>query len=1334
MLRLSTIGPPLAVAAASAALLVWFDKGWIPARQRYFNERNLRTLRTISTQIKTKVDSFPPALDHAIDSAFSSGGAAALKQYVKLFSQEQLEVVSVDPERPTITPDDPPNVRTQREDGKNYVYLAYKHEAEHRRGLPPVTLIARADIENVVAGLFGRSDFDAMLLVDSQGEALAQQSSSGLELTSIDALLERQPGAPQEKNHGDAFARLRGTTNLTRVTIGAAEYVLYAQPAQLSMRPDGDDKTARPPEEWTVCGLVRLERFRAASATIPTTYWLWCGAVLALICFAIPLLKLRVLSPRERFGRVDSASASVATFALMALAAVTILDLHVFGSAMPSAFDDQLRAVAESMSAHLHQEIQAIDAQMTAFRGEDAPGRTLWQQLDYQDEEYKTLEQIRRSLKADDKPPEVTLDAKAQHQWKCEPRWSCRSGVLAQLTDMPYPFFKIAGWSDDSGRQRVKWSTAPVVTPFINVNEAKFPYAEALRTARRAGGRPGIPSDGVSVLLSPSTGEKLTVFWKALPPLNDDDPTQPDLLGETLATLPISLTNPVLPKNLQFAVVDPTGRVLFHADAARSLTENFFQEAEDNPRLKSLVATRASGAASGQYLGRAHRFHVVPLDVSPFGDPRWSLVVFQEAAVGETANLQTIILTISMFAVYAGVLAAAWALFGIFRPAVLDRWFWPTSRKVSAFRRAAAVNVAAALGCSVALVAVGPAALVAVAALLIAGAFATTFALVRREAAAARPPSPSWMTDFLLARASLLFLLAAVPVMVCFHIAQTFHAELVVTRAQSQLAAQLDIRERRIAAQTKRMKLCDGFDRGVQPCDRVHSTVVRRAEATLWDVDLPVIEARAAVLDAVTVDSMPLRAFLTMAYRPYNDIAADLLMVMPAHGLGRWHVAIDDERLPLRRRRETFTERETRWGFVPVIAASPAAGVSLVVALGLMGIACLLVRYLMWPLFASELRTSTPLAAPEGAADDSSLLLIGPPGSPRTARLSRHPRVRVFDVRSLTFIDEPIGPPSTVDVAADWGPGADVHDTAWADAIRDASLNPETIVAVDRLEHRLDDQAFRERMLACLEPIVYGRDTAVWCSAVRDPIEYLDECQPSAPDRQRWVRLFEGFRREYLAITLDESRAASFAQSLSKTANLPTAVRDTIVAECRVAPELLVIGETLVARLPPAVPGTRTIALDAAAILVEIGRAAQPFYAALWSSCSADEKVVLRQVAEEGVVNPNSRAAVLELLRGGLVRRDRVFEVMNETFRRFVIAVVPHESILEWEHEGVRVPWGTIATTGLTVAFGLAGLLLLTQEQLVDAWISYVPALAPALPTAWKVLANVQKGRVDVPA
>ena len=43
--------------------------------------------------------------------------------------------------------------------------------------------------------------------------------------------------------------------------------------------------------------------------------------------------------------------------------------------------------------------------------------------------------------------------------------------------------------------------------------------------------------------------------------------------------------------------------------------------------------------------------------------------------------------------------------------------------------------------------------------------------------------------------------------------------------------------------------------------------------------------------------------------------------------------------------------------------------------------------------------------------------------------------------------------------------------------------------------------------------------------------------------------------------------------------------------------------------------------------------------------------------------------------------------------------------------------------------FGLlAGLLALTQQQLLEAWVGYIPMVAPAIPTAIKVLGSFQRG------
>ena len=850
--RLRTIGPPLAVAALSATALVWFDRIWIPTQQQYINERNLRALRTISAQIKTKVDNFDQALDHAIDSfPVAQQGDDLLQKYVKLFSPE-LEIVTVNPTpsaRTRVAVGDPPNVRIQRDEGHTYLYLGYRHEKEHREGRQTVTLIARGDLDKVTASSLARTDFDAMLLLDARGTTIARQSSSGLELTSFDKVSES--GQNGTAGRPGVFERIRATSGLAVVTVGAADYMLYTQPVQLSLVNDA----TQAPEEWTLCGMVRLDRFRAASSTIPTTYWLCFGTILAFICFAIPLLKLQVLSPCERLTRFDSVSISAGMFMLMALAAFAAHDLHAFGVVVPAAVDEQLRSVSDAMNEHVQGEAAAVHRQIAAFSRPD-----MWRQkLGYSSLGDQPLTEIRQHLNASP-GADIKLSRGASGQSQCTPPWSCRAGVLAHLDKIEYPFFKMVVWSDADGWQRIKWSTSPVITPFVNVAEAKLPYFDSLKMARRLWLTDAhVPHDGVAVITSPNTGDKLTVFWRALEPLSNPaskelPATAPpsahiDLTGVTLLTTPVSLTNPVLPKNVQFAVVDRTGRVLFHSDLSRALAENMFQECEDSPALKSLVASRETGAISVRYLGRAHRLFVTPLNVGPFNDPRWSLVTFQAAAVGETANLQTVNLAASMFIVYALAIASCAWVVGAYGPAAFRTLWWPNAAKGASYRRAAAVGMAAAAAC-IAAPAFAPAAtLVPVTATLIVCALTMMFAIVHTDRSTA--PSRTWPLDFFCARASLLFLLAAVPATLCFHVAFAFQSDLVAKRADSFVVSELNARARRINQQAQTVAVCAETESGSQACSKIGLFLDRRGSGTVWDVDIPArpVAIRCAVDD-----------------------------------------------------------------------------------------------------------------------------------------------------------------------------------------------------------------------------------------------------------------------------------------------------------------------------------------------------------------------------------------------------------------------------------------------------------------------------------------------------
>src|SRR4029077_11960261 len=101
------------------------------------------------------------------------------------------------------------------------------------------------------------------------------------------------------------------------------------------------------------------------------------------------------------------------------------------------------------------------------------------------------------------------------------------------------------------------------------------------------------------------------------------------------------------------------------------------------------------------------------------------------------------------------------------------------------------------------------------------------------------------------------------------------------------------------------------------------------------------------------------------------------------------------------------------------------------------------------------------------------------------------------------------------------------------------------------------------------------------------------------------------------------------------------------------------------------------------------------------------ERLALRHLAEEGVVNPQNQAVVRDLIRMGLVVRNPVVRIMNATFCDFVLQAVGTKQVAAWERRDVVVPWGSIEAAMWTAVAMLAGLLIVTQDQLLDAWFGF---------------------------
>ncbi len=674
---------PVAFALAATLWLAWFNFVQIPTTERYLNERNLRLLRTIGGQIKARVDNFDQAIDNALDSLnvdkLDAGAMTHFGEYVRLFAPE-IEIIAFGPKDRTSTSgtsavasqvlkaaNDPPRIMLERDEGRTFLYLGYKHGSWRA--------VARVDIEKVVAEYFpAGNDFDALLLVGSDGRTILQRSEAGIDIARIDRL-KLAPvgvaagGAGDSKSpdaaSDDRFASLRTTSTVRTVSVGGAAYQIYMQPIQLSL-PSAKGKTEDvEPEEWTLSGLVATDHLRAASSSISYTYTLWLAAAIAGIFIAIPLLKLQLVNVRERLRRADGVMVAATAFLAAAALSFLVLDLYQFGVEVPIATDRRLEAVAAGIEKRLQREVAAIDAQMTSFRQPDTWKRDLKYDVERGDNNL-SLEGYRLKLSKDaTKPGLVWLG----DRWGCEPRWACRDRILsvmtpAQIAAMPYPFLELSTLNDLAGAQRIKWTTSAGVTPFLNIKDARVPYFERMKRARLlAATGEGVEANGVKVFLSPNTGKRVTVFWKSIADDAPDTPRRADLIGQTLSANPISLDQPVLPATMQFAVVSRDGLVLFHSDPGRSLKENFIRECENSRTLKSALLQKTSSVwLTTPYRAEPHRLFVRPLNLVVFDDPGWWLIVFQDKVVPQTTNLYTLILAIALFGAYGVALAVGWSI------------------------------------------------------------------------------------------------------------------------------------------------------------------------------------------------------------------------------------------------------------------------------------------------------------------------------------------------------------------------------------------------------------------------------------------------------------------------------------------------------------------------------------------------------------------------------------------------------------------------------------------------------------------------------------------------
>jgi hypothetical protein len=144
-------------------------------------------------------------------------------------------------------------------------------------------------------------------------------------------------------------------------------------------------------------------------------------------------------------------------------------------------------------------------------------------------------------------------------------------------------------------------------------------------------------------------------------------------------------------------------------------------------------------------------------------------------------------------------------------------------------------------------------------------------------------------------------------------------------------------------------------------------------------------------------------------------------------------------------------------------------------------------------------------------------------------------------------------------------------------------------------------------------------------------------------------------------------------------------------------------------------------------IVSEILERADGYYRLVWKECSEEQKFVLAQLAEDGLLNPTNGRAIRQLVRQGLITTDPQFRLMNESLRRFLRSAASAGLKLQWTRESRLSGWGKMQGAFLTTMILLGAFLLTTQNALWQSSAAYVTTALGALGTLAKLF-NMYRG------
>lgn len=1237
------------------------------------------TLAAVATNFKDRLIAHDQIATTAENSARadsdSVSGITATREYLQSVLQ---------PRELVVIPTEQSHLDMDRKSGGLYINVGrFAKDSAGCNAEKGCSLRAVVALENLISWQIVQPEFDGLLVLSDTGTLLAQDRRLPTQALGIPmSILEGGAPLDYQKLLTDpkyVSAALQQEPRLSpldfkadrSMQLSGVEYLVFVQPVTVSSSPTIGGSAVES-ATFLVCGLLRKERLRSEAIKLSPQTLTLTGALVALGLFAIPFLKLRFIGARERMRRRDIWLLCASLLCVTALGVLVMLDRHTRDK-LHERFDIGLRQFTVAITNNVTRESEMA------------------------------VQQLEQSAKA-------ILSSAAANSDNCSDRTAIGSALadrnIASQGAFAYPNFEAIYVTDRCGNQRHKWM--PRTTPTPNVPSGSLPfYAATISLANQR--------YAFSSLIARTSGLQLGVFTQPLDKANRkigvEIPFAERAGVVALATSLHSVNAPVVPRPFQFVIVNRQGEVTFQQAQGPFRGERFLEAvdnglaleriAADNARLGIDRRTQETQIVARNYRGRIYRMNAIELP-----ELQQTLIAYYDedtvdslaARIFGTAALFAVAIIVCIL--IGAAIAACW-----FGEHAHD-WLWPTSSYAPLYFVGAVLCLLSML----------------------------VPVLVR-----------NWVSS----NAMAIFLLFA-PIIIMIGLGSGYVAKwlerIISTTAFSQLRSAHVWRTSR-AYQT--FAVCGllafvAWPTALAVDDAFTLHTASFTHSVARDLEISKDKFRSATaanvinvgsaLAPMNCKTSPTDQRCVIAERTYATQTNFDNLIATRNRLAMYGTCANLQNSDITFASGQCALNVAPWSFTAGIA-NQAARFSRKVDLA----------FVIAGFAAAQSHSDLePLSLMAGFAWSQwiivGVLLLVCGISLLVGSVAKH--VLGINLTNRLAIDE----------SRDFQPGPKTQwlllrptSNAFFQScqranvlydLRDATLTPNftapasgVTILLHHIEARIAHAEWRAAILLLLRTPAEG--CVVLCSEI-DPSHFLlnligeaeesfRELEVGDPKRAAVEKLCSDLQME-LSDWSNALRRVRKIRDLVETFAFPADNSNAarLMIECACTDPLIEIGRRL-----SQTPNLETYRWEE--VVGFVLDAAEPYYRATWDLCSREEKLVLIQLAQEGLVNPKRIEIVQRLARRSLVSVDPRFKLMNDSFKRFVCSIETPERIADWERAPAGSSWSRLGAPLYALAAVVIAILLFTEQEMFSSFIAVATGAVGTLSSVRNLYASAIK-------